>query len=134
MPPLPFLWWMSVSLIFLSLWLCLGVRVPVTFIDADGHRWTVSALCGDTILQTADKHDIPLVGECAGGGWPRENYGEGPMCRTCMVYVDNAHVARVLPIEEDEEQILYWVDNATKKYTTDRHSSTARPPASSVLR
>ena len=90
-------------------------RVPVTFIDSDGHRWTVSATVGDTILQTADRYDIPLLGECGGGGWPRDNYGEGPMCRSCMVYVDNAHVARALPQEGDEERILYWVDNATNK-------------------
>ena len=101
-----------------------SLRVPVTFIDPDGHRWTVAATVGDTILQTAEKYDIPLVGECGGGGWPRENYGEGPMCRSCMVYVDNTHIARALPMEGDEERILYWVDNSTKK-SHSAHNSTS---------
>ena len=93
----------------------------MTFIDPDGHRWTVAATVGDTLLETADQYDIPLLGECEGGGWPREEYGEGPMCRSCMVYVDNAHVARVAPVGDDEQKLLYWADNVTRKSARTPH-------------
>lgn len=43
-----------------------------------------------------------------------EEYGEGPMCRTCHVYVDNAHIKKALPIQGEEGKILAWIDNKTK--------------------
>ena len=91
------------------------LRVPLTFVGVNGQRWSVSADVGDTLLQTADKHDIPLFAECGGGGVPRDKYGEGPMCRSCHVFIDNAHTQRALPLEQDEDDILQWVDTRTKK-------------------
>ena len=112
-------------------------RVPVTFVSTTGDRWSISAEVGDTLLQTARKHDIPLVAGCGGGGWPRDNYGDGPMCRTCHVFLDNAHIHRALPPEEDELNILAWIDNKTKKspLPSDGHlHSHQLDPASASLR
>ena len=99
----------------LTEYVCCVVRVPLTFVGESGDRWSVSAVVGDTLLQTASKHGVPLVAECGGGGWPREEYGEGPMCRTCHVYLDNAHAALALPPDADELKILEWIDTRTSK-------------------
>lgn len=89
-------------------------QIPVTFVTFDGHRYTVTASVGSTILETADAHQVPVYGDCGGGGWPRDNYGEGPMCRTCLVYIDNAHVHTVAPPNEDEDQIQFWSTQTNK--------------------
>ena len=85
-------------------------------------------MVGDTLLQTAEKHDIPMFASCGGGGWPRHLFGEGPMCRSCHVYLDNGHVGKALPIEEDEEKILLNIDDRTHKSHTSQQL-TPFPPS-----
>ena len=108
--------------------------VPVTFVATTGERWSISAEVGDTLLQTANKHDIPLVASCGGGGISRDQYGEGPMCRTCHVYLDNAHVHRAMPHTDDETRIMAWIDNKTKKsHVEERRHSHLHPATPSLL-
>lgn len=83
--------------------------VPITFVTFDGHRYTVSATVGATLLEAADSERVPLLGECGGGGWPRENYGEGPMCRSCLVYIDHTHLPATNKPTIDEQRTLYWI-------------------------
>lgn len=92
-----------------------GVRekVPITFLNHDGSRWTVEAEVGDTLLQVSEKHNIPLLGECHGGGLGSERFSMGPLCRSCHVFIDNAHIKDLNPMGEEEDSNLYWIQQRT---------------------
>jgi len=68
----------------------------VIFINTDGSRREVEAEIGETILDVAHKHGLPMEGAC-----------EGCMsCSTCHVIVDADWFGRLPPAEEEEEDML----------------------------
>lgn len=69
----------------------------VTYIAFDGTRSEVDAAEGETVMSTALDNSVKGIdgdcgGECA--------------CATCHVYVDQAWLDRVGPLEEHEDQML----------------------------
>ena len=42
-------------------------------------------------------------------------FSDGPMCRNCHIYVDNAHVNTLPPKGESEEDLTVWIKNKTEK-------------------
>ena len=44
-----------------------------------------------------------------------DRFSEGPMCRNCHVYVDNAHVATLPPKGEEEIALTEWIKNKNAK-------------------
>ncbi len=68
----------------------------VIFIGTDGSGREVEAEIGETILDVAHKHGLPMEGAC-----------EGCMsCSTCHVIVDADWFGRLPPAEEEEEDML----------------------------
>ena len=69
----------------------------VTFIHADGRgRTDAEANPGDTLLDVAQAHLMPLEGTC-----------EGQMaCSTCHVIVEREDFERLPPASEEEEDML----------------------------
>ncbi|MDX2263755.1 MAG: 2Fe-2S iron-sulfur cluster-binding protein [Hyphomicrobiales bacterium] len=71
--------------------------VSVTFIAHDGESRTVPAEPGQTLMETAIKHDVRgIVAECGGAC----------SCATCHVYVDQAWRAATGGPSEMEEDML----------------------------
>jgi len=53
----------------------------ITYIDHAGREYNVEGAVGQTVMETAIKHDVPgIVAECGGAC----------SCATCHVYVDDA--------------------------------------------
>lgn len=53
----------------------------ITYISHDGQTHIVEGVAGQTVMETAIKHDVPgIVAECGGAC----------SCATCHVYVDEA--------------------------------------------
>lgn len=53
----------------------------ITYISHDGQTYAVEGTAGQTVMETAIKHDVPgIVAECGGAC----------SCATCHVYVDKA--------------------------------------------
>lgn len=53
----------------------------ITYIDHTGREYNVEGAVGQTVMETAIKHDVPgIVAECGGAC----------SCATCHVYVDDA--------------------------------------------
>ena len=70
--------------------------VKMIFIEANGARKEVDAPSGSTILEVAHRNEIDIEGAC-----------EGVMaCSTCHVIVEQEWHGRLLPPEEDEEDML----------------------------
>jgi 2Fe-2S ferredoxin len=73
----------------------------ITYIDANGHRRTIQAEVGTTVMEAAIKNGIPgIEAECGGAC----------ACATCHVYVDDAWRATVgepSPMEEDMLDFAY---------------------------
>ena len=68
----------------------------ITFIDSNGASERVEAGDGESAMLAATKHGLDgIVAECGGNA----------MCATCHVYVDDAWLAR-LPLMTDEEDAL----------------------------
>ena len=69
----------------------------ITYIEHDGAVHTVDAELGATVMETALKGGVTgIVAECGGSC----------TCATCMVYVDEAWMAKVGARSEDEEDQL----------------------------
>ena len=68
----------------------------MTFVDIGGARREVEAWVGESILETARRHDIDIEGACEGS----------LACSTCHVIVDAADYARLPPADEDEIDML----------------------------
>ena len=69
----------------------------ITYIEHDDTVHTVEAEIGATVMETALKHSITgIVAECGGSC----------TCATCMVYVDEAWMAKVGARNEEEEDQL----------------------------
>ncbi len=87
--------------------------VPITFINWDGTRYDVSAPVGSTLLDVAFDNGIPILGRCHGGDDGAIDYGEGPICRTCHIYVDTQNLKKLPEKSWGEKTETYWMDNVT---------------------
>jgi len=71
--------------------------VSVTYISHAGETRQVAGSAGDSVMETAIKNDVDgIVAECGGAC----------QCATCHVYVDEAWLPRLNPIQEDEDAML----------------------------
>ena len=69
----------------------------IIFIHPDGSRQQIEASAGESAMQAATRQDISgILGECGGNA----------MCATCHVYVDEAWLARLRPIGDEEDALL----------------------------
>jgi ferredoxin, 2Fe-2S len=72
-------------------------KVTVTYISDAGERKNVSVPVGDSVMEGAIKNGVDgIVAECGGAC----------QCATCHVYVDEAWLGRLNPIQEDEDAML----------------------------
>ena len=68
----------------------------ITFIEPNGNHREVEAEIGDTLLTVAHKNDIDIEGAC-----------EGVLaCSTCHLIVDPDWYGKLLPSDDDEEDML----------------------------
>lgn len=74
----------------------------ITYIDHTGRSYTVDAEIGQTVMETAIKHQIPgIVAECGGAC----------SCATCHVYVDEAwREATGEPSQMEEDMLDFAFD------------------------
>jgi len=68
----------------------------MVFVEQDGTRHEVDAPTGLSVLEIAHRNDIDIEGACEGS----------LACSTCHVIVDPAHIDRLAPASEDEEDML----------------------------
>ena len=69
----------------------------ITYIDQTGREYVVDGENGQTVMETAIKHDVPgIVAECGGAC----------SCATCHVYVDDAYRAVTGEPSQMEEDML----------------------------
>jgi 2Fe-2S ferredoxin len=75
-----------------------GITMPnITYIDHSGREYKVVGDVGQTVMETAIKHDVPgIVAECGGAC----------SCATCHVYVDPAWRATTGEPSQMEEDML----------------------------
>jgi 2Fe-2S ferredoxin len=85
--------------------------VKITYILTDGTRREVEASKGDSVMETALKHNLRGIdAECGGC----------ISCATCHVYVDAAWIAKLPAPDEDEADMLGFV--AAERQPTSRLS------------
>ena len=71
--------------------------VLVTYISFAGETRQVSVPIGDSVMEGAITNGVDgIVAECGGAC----------QCATCHVYVDETFLARLNPMEDDEDQML----------------------------
>jgi len=69
----------------------------ITFIHPDGKTERVDANDGESVMLAATRHGLDgIVAECGGNA----------MCATCHVYVDEAWLARLPPMGDEEDALL----------------------------
>lgn len=69
----------------------------ITYIDSTGKNYTVDGAVGQTVMETAIKHNVPgIVAECGGAC----------SCATCHIYVDEAWRAATGEPSQMEEDML----------------------------
>ncbi|MER7498902.1 2Fe-2S iron-sulfur cluster-binding protein [Nonomuraea pusilla] len=69
----------------------------VVYTTPDGARETVDGRDGDSIMETAVRNGVPgIVAECGGAA----------SCATCHVYVDEAYLPKLEPMEDLEDDML----------------------------
>ena len=69
----------------------------ITFIHPNGASERVEASDGESAMLAANKHGLDgIVAECGGNA----------MCATCHVYVDDAWLARLPPMADEEDALL----------------------------
>ncbi len=69
----------------------------VTYISHTGDTRQVSARIGDSVMEGAISNGVDgIVAECGGAC----------QCGTCHVYVDEAFLGRLKPMEENEDEML----------------------------
>jgi 2Fe-2S ferredoxin len=69
----------------------------ITFIHADGKSDRVETSGGESAMQAATRHGLDgILAECGGNA----------MCATCHVYVDEAWLARLPAMADDEDALL----------------------------
>jgi ferredoxin, 2Fe-2S len=74
----------------------------ITYITHDGQEYSVDGETGQTVMETAIKHDVPgIVAECGGAC----------SCATCHVYVDQAwREATGEPSQMEEDMLDFAFD------------------------
>ena len=69
----------------------------ITYITPKGDTHTIDVAAGDSVMEGAIQNNIDgILAECGGA----------LMCATCHVYVEEAHLGRLVPIQDDEEEML----------------------------
>lgn len=69
----------------------------IIFIHPDGSEQLVPVSAGESAMQAATRRDIEgILAECGGNA----------MCATCHVYVDDAWLARLPAMADDEDALL----------------------------
>ena len=69
----------------------------ITYISPDGSTHTLDVPSGDSVMEGAIQNNVDgILAECGGA----------LMCATCHVYVEPAHLDRLVPIQDDEEEML----------------------------
>ena len=76
----------------------------ITFIDYTGEEKTVEAVCGESVMQTARRLDVPGIDADCGGNCA---------CATCHVFVDAAWMPIVGGRGETEESMLAFAPGVT---------------------
>src|SRR5271169_6534301 len=72
-------------------------KVTVTYTSHTGEKNSVAVPIGDSVMEGAIKNGVDgIVAECGGAC----------QCATCHVYVDEAFLGRLNPIQEDEDEML----------------------------
>lgn len=79
------------------------MSVEITFIFDDQRR-IVDGDVGETLLEVAERHDIPLDANCGGMG----------ACGKCHVHVDEEYIDKMPEPTEDEEDVLDRVFDVQK--------------------
>ena len=70
----------------------------VTYTDHAGESRVVEATVGDSVMETAVRNGVPgIVAECGGS----------LSCATCHVFVAEADLASLPPMEEMEDEMLW---------------------------
>ncbi|GAB2749964.1 2Fe-2S iron-sulfur cluster-binding protein [Nocardioides pakistanensis] len=70
----------------------------ITYTEANGESRTVEANVGDSVMETAVRNGVPgIVAECGGS----------LSCATCHVFVDEAELPQLPPMEEMEDEMLW---------------------------
>ncbi|KQQ91338.1 2Fe-2S iron-sulfur cluster-binding protein [Aureimonas sp. Leaf324] len=69
----------------------------ISFITSDGTRYDLDAPDGGSVMQAAIRNDVPGIDADCGGACA---------CATCHVYVDEARLAELPPMEAMEEDML----------------------------
>jgi len=69
----------------------------ILFIAHDGTQYPLEAASGSTAMENAIRHDVPGIDADCGGACA---------CATCHVYVDDAFLDRLPPMEAMEEDML----------------------------
>ncbi|MDH2400595.1 2Fe-2S iron-sulfur cluster-binding protein [Bradyrhizobium sp. SSUT18] len=69
----------------------------ITFIHPDGKSDHIETSDGESAMQAATRHGLDgILAECGGNA----------MCATCHVYVDDAWLARLPAVGDDEDALL----------------------------
>lgn len=69
----------------------------IIYVEASGERREVDLPAGKNLMLAAQSNNVAgILGECGGQ----------LMCATCHVYVDEAFLARLPPLSEDEDEML----------------------------
>jgi len=84
-------------------------KVTVRFITMEGEQYLCEAEEGDNLLDVAFKNRVPIPGTCGGGGAPEMEFGEGPGCQFCHIYVDPKSFEKLPPPNVKEQQITPWI-------------------------
>jgi 2Fe-2S ferredoxin len=72
-------------------------KIAVTYISSAGETRKVDVPVGDSVMEGAIKNGVDgIVAECGGAC----------QCATCHVYVEEAFLSRLKPIQENEEEML----------------------------
>mmetsp|Transcript_10033 Transcript_10033/g.11420 ORF Transcript_10033/g.11420 Transcript_10033/m.11420 type:complete len:155 (+) Transcript_10033:30-494(+) len=97
-------------------------KVSVTFVTMDGHKKvTVQGNVGDSLSRVAQKaktDGIEVPAWCNDGYMAYSDWGEGPMCRGCVVSIPDSHKDLLEPMCNREAQVLANVEEDNPSYRT----------------
>jgi ferredoxin len=84
--------------------------VTLTLVDLDGNRHTVKGYVGQSLLDVAKEHQLPLYADetCA------ENCG----CTLCHVVVSNEYYNAFPQPSEDENEMIQYAQSLSEKYVS----------------